>query len=185
MTQTRSPELVAEYDAAILERLALDPDEHPDGPLIDLRDVALLGGLSPTTPGMARQRTAKGIAKVPFPKADPEEGSRWADKPLFRAYLILDYFQQSGNWPLGSAARPAQRHRRPGPKTPSAPDVEKITWTQLREKDEELAEGIRAAKLNDGSRRSPEQWRHRYENRRATPRPTPAAAPTKRRKKAA
>jgi len=164
MAPDRNPELLAQYDNEIRERLQIEPGGHPDGPLIDLRDVALLGDLAPTTPGMARQRTRRGVARHPFPDPDPDEGLRWSDKPLFRAYLICDYFGETGNWPPGKAARPAQRHPRKAPKTPAAPDDEKITWTRLREKDPELADKIKAAKLNDGARRSPEQWKHRYEH---------------------
>lgn len=151
----------AEYDAVILDRLGLDPDSHHLGPLIDLKDVAILGCLAAGTPGMARQRTAKGQARVPFPSPDPVEGSRWEDKPLFRAYDILDYFKETGNWPVGAAARVKQRHRREGPKTPPAPAQEKVTWTRLHEINPELADQIKAARLNDGARRSPQQWAHR------------------------
>jgi hypothetical protein len=99
----------------------------------------------------------------------------------------LDYFQETGNWPLGSAARPAQRHPRKGPKTPPAPDAAKITWTQLRERDPKLAELLREAKLNDGARRSPEQWAHRYEHTSGHRREVihVPVRPTKRRKRAA
>lgn len=164
MAQTRNPQTVEEYAEAVRERLALEPDGHDDGPLIDLRDVATLGGLAPGSPGMARQRTAKGLARIPFPDPDPDEGQRWEDKPLWRAYLILDYFCLTGNWPLGQAARPALRHKRTAPRTPPAAAADKVTWTQLSETDPALAEMIRAAGLNDGSRRSPEQWAHRYEH---------------------
>lgn len=157
----------AEYDAAISERLELGPDTHPQGPLIDLRDVAILGGLAKGTPGMARQRTIKGLAGVPFPDPDPDEGRRWEDKPLWRAYVILDYFQKTNNWPLGTAARVKQQRRRLEPKTPSAPEEEKITWTDLRKVDPVLADHIRETKLNDGVRRSPAQWAHRFQYRRA------------------
>lgn len=152
------------YDAAILERLGLERDDDPDGPLIDLKDVAILGGLAAGSPGMARQRTAKGLAKVPFPEPDPNEGSRWEDKPLWRAYAILDYYRESGNWPLGTAARLKLRRKRTAPKTPAAPDAEKVTWTQLADTHPQLAEWIRDARLNDGARRSPDQWAHRYEH---------------------
>lgn len=157
-----------EYDAAILERLALEPDPHPLGPLIDLRDVAILGGLAKGSPGMARQRTSKGLARVPFPEPDPEEGQRWEDKPLWRAYVILDYFKATGNWPLGAAARTAQRRPRQAPKTPMAQPEEKVTWTELMQIKPRLAAMIRSAKLNDGIRRSPEQWSHRYKHRSRT-----------------
>lgn len=152
----------AEYEAVILERLQLDPDPDPRGPLIDLKDVSILGGLAKGTPGMARQRTARGIARVPFPDPDPNEGSRWEDKPLWRAFDILDYFRETDNWPVGSAARPKQRHKRPGPKTPASAADEKVTWTRLGEINPELADKIRDARLNDGARRSVAQWAHRY-----------------------
>lgn len=154
----------AEYDAAITERLAIDPDGHHLGPLIDLKDIAVLGGLATGSPGMARQRTRKGQARVPFPEPDPQEGERWEDKPLWRAYVILDYFRETGNWPLGSGARTALRRKRVAPRTPAARPADKVTWTRLRETHPQLAEMIRAAKLNDGARRSPEQWAHRYEH---------------------
>lgn len=155
----------AEYDAAITERLAIDPVAHHLGPLIDLKDVAILGGLAPGSPGMARQRTAKGQARVPFPDPDPDEGTRWEDKPLWRAYPILDYFKQTGNWPLGTAARPAQRRPRTAPRTPPAEAGEKITWSELSELKPQLAKRIKNAGLNDGIRRSPYQWLHRYRHR--------------------
>lgn len=161
MSPPRDRHLVAEYDNAIRERLAIEPGDHPDGPLIDLRDVAILGRLAPGTPGMARQRTAQGRARVPFPDPDPEEGSRWPDKPLFRAYNILDYFQRTGNWPVGSAARPNLRHPRHVPAPPRAKPEDKITWTVLQDRDPATAAGIQDRKLNDGARRSVEQWQHR------------------------
>lgn len=166
MPQSRDPVQLAQYVEAIQDRLGLEEDATwtADGPLIDLRDVALLGGLAVGTPSMARQRTAQGRARVAFPDPDPAEGMRWPDKPLFRAYVILDYFQATGNWPLGQAARPALRHPRTAPMPPRARPEDKITWTKLCEVEPELAERIKTAKLNDGSRRSPEQWRHRYEH---------------------
>src|ERR1700752_5181335 len=81
-----------EYDAAIMERLELDPTDHPRGPLIDLKDVAILGGLAAGSPGMARQRTRKGLAKVPFPEPDKDEGSRWGDKTVWRTCGVPEYF---------------------------------------------------------------------------------------------
>jgi hypothetical protein len=90
---------------------------------------------------------------------------RWEDKPLFRAYAILDYFKQTGNWPLGAAARPALRKPRTAPRTPPAEPEEKITWTELQEVHPWLAARIKRAHLNDGIRRSPEQWKHRYRHR--------------------
>jgi len=164
MDEEAAAQRKAEYDAAIMERLALDPTDHPDGPLIDLKDVAILGGLAKGSPGMARQRTRKGQAKILFPEPDEDEGSRWEDKPLWRAHVILDYFKRTGNWPLGAAARASQRVQRAAPKTPAAPAATKVTWTQLSETHPALAEMIRAAKLNDGARRSPDQWSHRYEH---------------------
>lgn len=161
----RDPVIVERYEQAIRERLHIETwIAHEDGPLIDLKDIATLGGLAPGTPGMARQRTAKGTATVPFPDPDEDEGMRWEDKPLFRAYTVMDYFRATGNWPLGQAARPAQRKKREAPKTPPAAPAEKMNWTELCDADPRLAASIHTAGLNDGNRRSVKQWQHRYDH---------------------
>lgn len=164
-TWTVDEELEA-YDRALMDRLGLtrqeiDESDEGTGPLITLSQIATLGGLARNTPGAARQRTLRGLAKVAFPDPDEAMLRRMPDKPLFPSYKVLDYFIATGNWPLGQAARLAQRHPRPTPKAPAAAAADKITFTTLEEVDPELAAQVRAKGLNDGARRSPEQWRHR------------------------
>lgn len=159
-------EELASYNAALIERLGftkeqIDEADGGKGPLITLAQVATLGGLARNSPGAARQRTMRGQAKVPFPDADEEWLKRMPYVPLFPAYDILDYFIATGNWPLGQAARMAQRHPRPGAKTPAAAPEDKITFTRLAELHPRVAQLIRRKGLNDGSRRSPAQWKHR------------------------
>jgi hypothetical protein len=164
MVKVRPAGEVAEYAKLVTERLNIDmaDEKHPDGPLIDLADIALLGGLSPAAAAMARQRTRRGIAKVRFPEPAPGIGTRFEHKPMWHAFVILDYYKQNGNWPLGNAARPTLRQ--PGNRPPVARPEDKMNWTALRGVDNDLAERIRAARLNDGSKRSIEQWRWRLDN---------------------
>jgi hypothetical protein len=108
MPETPAEDL-AEYHRIIAERLGIDCEADPD-PLIDLPQIADLGGLSKVTPVQMRQRTRHGRAKHPFPDPAPNEGSRFADKPLWRAVTqIIPYLQETGNWPPGAGARPLTR----------------------------------------------------------------------------
>lgn len=155
----------ATYDKIIREDLGIDPHSGPGhhlGPLIDMADIATLSHMSPHAAAMARQRTAAGRARRPFPQPDPDEGSRFADKPLWRAYEVLDYYVATENWPLGSKARGQIGAR--GNRPPVSRPEEKVNWSTLYRKDRALAEQIKNARLNDGSRRSPEQWKWRLDN---------------------
>jgi hypothetical protein len=98
-----------EFQQVVEERLNIDTREDPD-PLIDLPAIAKLGGLAPGTPGQQRQRSIAGRARVHFPEPDPTAGSRFADKPMWRAVTqICPYFVDMGNWPPGRAAREQTR----------------------------------------------------------------------------
>lgn len=103
------------FHAIITERLGIDCADEPD-PVIDLKDIAELGGLAPGTPGQMRQRSKDGHGKVVFPREAPGIGERWPDKPLFRAVTdVIPYLDATGHWPPGVGARPKTR----GPKTSS------------------------------------------------------------------
>jgi hypothetical protein len=104
-----SPEELEEIYDIIEERLSIDCDADPD-PLIDLPQVADLGGLAKVTPVQMRQRTAAGRSRHPFPEPAPGVGSRFADKPMWHAVSqIVPFLKATGHWPPGAGARPTTR----------------------------------------------------------------------------
>lgn len=157
-------ERIAEYRRVITERLGIDTDKDPD-PWIDLPDVALLAGLSESTPTQWRQRTLDGSIRFPFPEPEPDTiGSRYPDKPLWPALsVVIPYLEVSGNWPPGAGARPMTRGKRKI-ENPSAKAGDRVTLVQLKNEYPELAEKVAAAQLDDGKARRVGQWSYRLKN---------------------
>lgn len=103
------PKELAEVHRWIRKLLQIDTNIDPD-PLIDLPDIATLAGVAEGTPGVWRQRTRSGKARVDFPEPGDPTGARYEDKPLWRAVSeVLPFLKATGNWPPGSAARPITR----------------------------------------------------------------------------
>jgi hypothetical protein len=98
------------YHSIIEERLGITCTEDEPDPVIDLKDIAELGGLAPGTPGQMRQRSKDGKGRILFPAEAEGIGTRWPDKPLFRAVTaVIPYLEATGNWPPGAGARPSTR----------------------------------------------------------------------------
>lgn len=144
------------YHAIIKERLNIDCTNDPD-PLIDLRDMAALAGLSPSTTGQQRQRSKDGLGKVRFPGEDPVLGTRWPEKPLFRAVTaVIPYLEATGNWPPEAGARPSARGKRDETAKPNEP---KYTFAELRKEAPRTYHKIRRAEIGTSGRRTLARWK--------------------------
>lgn len=103
-------DVLAEYHRIIEDRLDISCGNQDPDPLIDLQDIAALGGLASGTPGQMRQRSKDGKGRVKFPEPAPGIGTRWPEKPLFRAATaVIPYLEATGNWPPGAGARTTTR----------------------------------------------------------------------------
>lgn len=75
-------------------------------PKIDMIMIARLNGVVDTTPQQWRQRTVKGLLRVPFPDVDDD---RYEDKPQWLLSTIVKWMKRSRRWPPGSVGRPETR----------------------------------------------------------------------------
>jgi hypothetical protein len=153
-----SADELAEIHRHIQERLGIDTQVDPD-PLIDLPRIAKLAGLAPGTPGQQRQRSLAGKSRERFPDPDPIAGSRFEDKPMWKAVTdVVPYLMRTGNWPPEAGAR----HQTRGGKS-DAPPPERYSFRQLAEVAPLLHNKLYRSKAGTSGLRTLERWRQAAE----------------------
>lgn len=145
---TLSVEELDEIYAALSEIIPGWTPEEDEDPLIDMPMIARLAGVAAGTPGAWQQRTREGKEAVPFPKPDD---TRYADKPQWRAVstIVVGFLKKSNRWPRGAVSRPRTR----------ADAVPRLTLSELRQVDKELARDLRALGHKDQRSRTIQGWR--------------------------